>query len=129
MKKSWIDYTEDWMVSPMAFWVHKQVDNKPWYKSEKFNPPAPKKYGSLGYAQLHIEFNGFEFIFTSHEQLNEFIDILGQKLLPTTIELSKRRDTSSGPNSHWLSRLPPKSKSWKYREKLVEYCKKQSFPK
>ena len=129
MKKSWISYTEDWKSSPMAFWVHKEVDKKPWYVAEKFDPPAPKKHGSLGYVKLHIEFNGFKFIFTSQEQLNEFIEILGQKLLPTTIELSKKRSATAGPNGHWLSRMPPKSKSWKYREKLVEYCKKQSFPK
>ena len=128
MKKSWVSYIEDWKVSPMAFWVHKEMDKKPWYKSESFNPPAPKKNGSLGYTKLHIEFNGHIFIFTSHEQLSEFIEILDQKLLPTTIELSKRRGTFSGPNSHWLSRLPSKTKPWKYRQKLVEYCKKQSFP-
>lgn len=128
MKNTTIKYIDDWKQSPMAFWVHVEIDSKPWYNSEKFNPPAPIQIGAKGYLQLTIEFNGFSFLFTSEEQLNEFIEIMERKLLPSTIELSAKRGATKGPNSHWLSRLPGKTKPWKYREKLVKYCKKIEFP-
>ncbi len=129
MKKSDVKYIPDWRQSPMAYWVHIETDSKPWYLSKEFNPPAPKKFGSLGYPQLTIEFNGYVFVFTSEAQLEHFIKIMGTKLLPSSLELSSKRSGDMGPNSHWLSRLPSKIKPWKYRQKLVEYCKKIEFPR
>ena len=54
---------------------------------------------------------------------------MAKKLLPTSIELSTKRTGSKGPNSHWLSRLPAKTKPWKYREKLIKYCNQIEFKK
>lgn len=129
MKNTIIEYASDWKASPMAYWVHIETDSKPWYLSQEFEPPAPKRLRGLGFAKLTIEFGGYSFIFTSEEQLNEFIEIMGNKLLPSSMELSNKRNGSQGANSHWISRLPGKIKPWKYREKLVEYCKKIEFPK
>ncbi|GAL76230.1 hypothetical protein JCM19275_636 [Nonlabens ulvanivorans] len=52
---------------------------------------------------------------------------MARKLLPTTMELSSKRPGRKGPNSHWLSRLPAKTKPWKYREKLIKYCNQIDF--
>ncbi|MBD1263181.1 hypothetical protein HZY62_21520 [Maribacter polysiphoniae] len=129
MKTSFVKYVSDWKLSPMAYWVHIETDSKPWYLSQEFEPPAPKRFGTLGFPQLTVEFNGHSFIFTSKEQLEQFIEIMGRKLLPSSMELSSNRTGFRGPNSHWLSRLPGKTKPWKYREKLVGFCKKLEFPK
>lgn len=129
MKRFDVEYIPDWRKSPMAYWVHIETDSKPWYLSKEFKPPAPKKLNGLGYPQLTIAFDGHVFIFTSEEQLEQFIKIMGTKLLPSSLELSGKRSGVMGPNRHWLSRLPSKTKSWKYRAKLIEYCKKIKFPK
>ena len=65
MKSFQFGYTQDWKNSPIAFWVHIETNKEPWYHSESFSPPAPIKHGDLGYPVLTIEFDGFNFIFTS----------------------------------------------------------------
>jgi len=54
---------------------------------------------------------------------DHFIEILSRKVIPTSRALSKKRGSTKGPNSHWLSRLPAKTKSYKYRSKPVEFMK------
>ncbi|GAK99752.1 hypothetical protein JCM19314_937 [Nonlabens ulvanivorans] len=76
MKNKTFGYTEDWKTSPMAYWVHIEADDKPWYISEKFDPPAPVRHGSLGYPYLTIELDGFRFSFTSEAQFEEFKTIM-----------------------------------------------------
>nr|WP_042296787.1 hypothetical protein [Nonlabens ulvanivorans] len=76
---------------------------------------------------MTIELDGFRFSFTSEAQFEEFKTIMARKLLPTTMELSSKRPGRKGPNSHWLSRLPAKTKPWKYREKLIKYCNQIDF--
>lgn len=129
MKNSSVKYVPDWKFSPMAYWVHIETGSKSWRLSDEFEPPAPKQFGGLGYPQLTIEFNGYSFIFTSEQQLEVFIAVMARKLLPSSLELSNKRIGTQGPNGHWLSRLPGKTKPWRYREKLVEYCRKIDFPK
>lgn len=68
-----------------------------------------------------VEFDGFTFRFASLAELDVCVATLSQKVLPTTRRLSAERDTEMGPNSHWLSRLPKDTKSWRYREQAVRY--------
>jgi hypothetical protein len=124
MKKYRIEYSETWKNVPMAFWVHKEIDGQPWYDAKEFSPPAPIKDINGNYKIYNVEIDGFTFIFSSKEQIEECINILSKKLLPSTIELSKSRTENLGPNSHWLSRLPENVKNWKYRQKAVKYLKK-----
>lgn len=127
MKRVEFGYVSDWKSNSMAYWVHIEEGKSIWSKSKKFNPPAPIKDGVQGYRKLTIEFDGFIFEFTSEAQFEEFITVMSKKLLPTSFELANKRPGSKGPNSHWLSRLPGKTKPWRYREKLIQYCKKISF--
>ena len=129
MKNSYIEYIPDWKSNPMSYWVHIEKDGQPWFQSKEFDPPAPKRFGEIGYAQLTIEFDGCSFMFTSAEQLQVFIEIMECKLLPSSLKLSGKRDGLKGPNSHWISRLPSKTKNWKYRKKLITYCKSIKFPR
>ena len=124
MKKRWITYNEDWHDGPMTYWVHIEADGRSWHEASRFEPPLPTRVPGKGFARFHVEFNGCIFEFASLDELRACIDTLGQKLLPTTIRLSRGRGGEMGPNSHWLSRLPPKAKPWRYREPAVLYLQK-----
>ncbi len=123
MKNFRVDYAERWQDEPLAFWVHREQGDAPWYQTDDFDPPAPKPVPGKGYAIYCVEIDGMIFRFSSIPQIERCIEILGRKLLPRTIDLAAQRGTSKGPNSHWLSRLPKKAKPWRYREKAVKYLR------
>ncbi len=124
MKNYEISYSDDWRSFPMAYWVHIENDGKPWFASEEFTPPAPKKEVNGRYKVYSIEVDGFTFVFSSMEQLDHCIEILSRKLLPTTGALSEKRPGHMGPNTHWLSRLPAHVKPWTYRQKAIKHLTK-----
>ena len=124
MKKHWIEFVEDWQPGPMTYWVHVEADSRPRHKSRKFDPPIPSAVAGKGFARFFVEFDGCTFEFASLDELRVCISTLGKKLLPTTIRLSQDRGGGMGPNSHWLSRLPPKTKPWRYRERAVAYMQR-----
>lgn len=127
MKKFWITYSDTWKDCPLAFWVHKPLEEGEFYEeTTEFNPEGPKKH-IQGYPVYNFELDGFVFVFSSIEQIEHFVKILSIKVLPTTRKLSEQRGGKLGPNRHWLSRLPAKTKSYKYRQKLVSFIKSE-FP-
>lgn len=104
----------------MAFWVHHEVGPAHWISATEYSPPAPKPIGRLGYLYLCCEFQTETLVFSSREQLAEFIAVTSMKPMPTSKQLSSRRGTLAGPNQHWLSRLHPALKTAKVRERLVK---------
>jgi hypothetical protein len=124
MKKHWIEYSQRWRPSSMSYWVHVETDDRPWFTSTSFDPPLPGPIAGKGYPQYFVEFDGYTFEFASLDEIRVCIATLGQKLLPTTIRLSQQRGGDLGPSSHWLSRLSPKTKPWRYRERAVAYLQK-----
>ena len=123
MKKYWIEYSRDFTRSPITFWVHKEVGEGPWYQSTDFDPPLPGPVPGKGFANYFVECDGFVFQFSSLAEMNEAIEVLSLKNLPTDRQLSECRGTVKGPNSHWLSRLPGSVKPWRYREKAIKVLK------
>lgn len=124
MKRYWIDYQESEPDLPMTFWVHRAVDLvEVWSESTRFDPPRQPPVPGKGYPVFQVEFDGFIFAFASLAEIRECIKVLEQKLLPRTYDLSAERETFMGPNSHWLSRLPAKTKRWKYRKGAVAYLR------
>lgn len=80
----------------MTYWVHG-------------NDYSPVKERSLrGFRRYYVQVNGFQFEFSTLEELEVCRKTLGQKLLPP-----------SYPNQHWLSRLPGWTKSWRFRSRAV----------
>ena len=124
MKNRWITFTDKWQPSPLSYWVHVESDGRPWHAAAEFDPPLPRPVPGQGFARYYIEFDGCTFEFASLDELRTCIATLRQKLLPTTIRLSQDRGGEMGPNSHWLSRLPAKTKPWRYRERAVAYMEK-----
>lgn len=109
-------FESDWRHVPSAFWVHRPVEGKP----DTFTPPAPLAIPHKGYPVLHVEFEDCELLFSSTAQLEHYIDVLSRTALPTSRHISKASGLKTGPNQHWLSRLPGELKSPKKRQSLVK---------
>jgi hypothetical protein len=118
------EFTADWRAEPMAFWVHAAADESTWAHATSYSPAAPTAIAHRGYAVLCIEADATTLRFSSPEQLDHFIDILGRKPMPSTRRLSQLRGADFGPNSHWLSRLPAALKQPKTRQQLISKLKK-----
>ena len=119
MKKWQIVFRPDYYATPMSFWVHIPLDGEVWRDAKQFAPPLPKAVPGKGFPLLLIRFLGVELEFASVEEAEHFWEVIAQKHLRSTRELSRKRTEDYGPNRHWLSRLPSKLKPWKQREKLI----------
>ena len=104
----------------MAYWVHVQVGDVPWRDAAEYDPPAPRRVSRKGYPILCVAYQDTVLRFSSRPQAEEFIRVLRLKPLPTSSRLSAARCGGHGPNSHWLSRLPPSIKSPKHRIRVVQ---------
>lgn len=113
-------FEEDWQNVPLALWVHVPVAGS---RGQLHEPPAPSRVPHKGFAILHVPFAEHDLVFSSPEQLDHFIGVLAMTPLPTSRQLSARRSPTSGPNGHWLSRLPAELKTPRARIKLVEVMK------
>lgn len=109
-------FEADWRNAPGAFWVPVPVDGQP----EIFAPLAPLAVPHKGFAMLHVEFEAFELLFSSAAQLEHYIEVLSKTALPTSRQLSEASGLKTGPNQHWLSRLPAELKSPRSRPSLVK---------
>src|SRR4051812_25406557 len=104
--KSWTEERTDWRDAPMAYWVHREIDFPSWRDASVYDPPEPKPAGKNGYVFFCLEYRREILVFSSAQQLEEFIRIMSMNPLPTSKRLSGLRGSVAGPNSHWLSRLP-----------------------
>lgn len=105
----------DWRTAPLAFWVHVTVTGS----DKECVPSAPVEVLHKGFVVLHVDAADVDLQFSSLAQLDHFIEVMVTKPLPTSRQLSRKRELPVGPNSHWLSRLPVKLKAPKERAKLV----------
>lgn len=111
-----VEFVPDWRFAPLAYWVHA------WSKEETAGTTlaaAPGEVPHRGYRCLWVEVADIELCFTSAAQLAHCIDVLTRVPLPTTRRLSSLRPGSTGPNAHWLSRLPARLKQPRARAKVV----------
>ena len=117
MTKWRIEYNDEFVSSPLTYWVHDTVDGQPWSDSAVYEPPLPSVIGGKGYAQLYVDILGVEIMFSSVEEVEHFLDVIKRKNMPTTHQLTK---DSSDLNRHWLSRFPSKLLAWRKREKYIK---------
>lgn len=108
-------FEHDWRTAPLAFWVHVPTGEA----TSDYLPPAPKVVLHKGFRVLHVEIDNVDLQFSSLAQLNHFIEVIEAIPRPTSLQLSRKRASTVGPNGHWLSRLPAKLKAPKAKEKLV----------
>ena len=124
MKKVRVSFTPEFQPSPVTYWVHVNRDGDSWRDATVYEPPLPDPVPGKGWARLSVEFNGVVLEFASGHEVEHVIEVLSTNPLPTTRSLSRLRGSPKGPNSHWLSRLPAKAKSWKFRQQLVAHLSK-----
>ncbi len=105
----------------MTYWVHIEADGRPWNQAQVFIPPAPKPIPGKGYALYTVEIDNAVLWFASLDELRTCISTVSQKVLPSSLVLSRKRGTSLGPSTHWLNRLPLRSMTWPYRQKAAKY--------
>ena len=103
----------------MRRWVHRLI-NSPKRGESVFDPPPPPPIPGKGFPAYFVEFDGFVFRFSSLDELDVCINVLGQKNLPN-VEAEWRGQ--SGPGSHWLNKLPGRVLPWSYREPAVKYVR------
>jgi hypothetical protein len=72
------------------------------------------------YAQLVVYLDGFTLRFSTPPELDHFLDIMSRRLLPRGPGFIGGRASLGLPNNHWLSRLPKKCKTLKYRSKITK---------
>ena len=96
MKRHWIEYRPTRTHGPMTYWVHREADGKPWYESQAHEPPLQPAVPGKGFPLFIVEYGDFTFVFASLAELREAIDVLGRKLLPTTIRLTEARHAGPG---------------------------------
>lgn len=119
MKQWRIEYRPAYTETPLSFWVHRHIDHEVWCYATQFEPELPKAIPCKGYPLLVVNALGIELEFASVAEVEHFLEVIGQKNMPTTQHLSRRRSNNYGPNRHWLSRLPSSIKSWPKRKKMI----------
>jgi hypothetical protein len=121
MKRRWIEYREEWYrSSPMAFWVHLPADGRSWLEAKEFKPPRPSPVPGKGFPVYFVEFDGFIFCFSSLDEIDVCINVLGRRNLPDVTNEWRGR---TGPGSHWLNKLPGRVLPWTYRKRAVDYLR------
>ena len=119
MRKWRIEYRPKYQRTPISFWVHRHLDGDVWSRCEKFDPPLPEAIPCKGYPCLVVNALGTELEFASIQEAEHFLEVISRKNLPTTLQLSRQRTETLGPNRHWLSRLPAGLKPWSKRQKII----------
>ncbi|MEM9693095.1 MAG: hypothetical protein AAGA56_11155 [Myxococcota bacterium] len=122
MKRRWTEITPTWVPGPMSFWVHVEVVDRQSGRPSH-SPPLPVARAGWGHMRFFAEYDGFVFEFASLDEVRACIAVLGQKNMPTSFRLAAGRPGHEGPNTHWLSRLPARTKRWRYRQGAVQYLK------
>ena len=118
-----IEYGPKYQSTPMSFWVHRNLDSDAWVRSKEFDPPLPAAIPCRGFPRLVVKALGTELEFASLAEAKHFLEVISQKNMPTSRQLSRQRTEAKGPNSHWLSRLPANLKPWSKRQKLIPIIK------
>ncbi len=123
MKKWRIEYRPEYTPSPLSFWVHKHLDAEVWSEATEYEPGLPKGIPCKGFAVLVVNALGVELEFSSVEEAEHFLEVIAQKNMPTSMQLSRQRNVNRGPNGHWSSRLPASLKPWSKRKKIIPVIK------
>lgn len=107
-----------WAGPGWGGWVNRQTASGQW-KTPRYRQLPYLRQRRL-WCLLHVQFRGLELVFALPEELDQFLEVMSQKLLPSGNRLISGLPYGR-PNRHWLSRLPKKAKSWKIRSALGDY--------
>ena len=126
-----LSYHREFPFTPLSYWAGQHINgwvNKQTVSGQWRSPT----YGETPFAtqrklwcRLEVQFRGVTLFFATPQELDHFLAIMQQKHLPSGPSLVQGRRMGR-PNNHWLSRLPAKAKSWKFRNAICEFLSRQA---
>lgn len=126
MKQASLSYHGTFPETPLSFWAgHARYA---WIRAgtasgQKRKPQMvdhPFRRQRRLWCLLSVHLDGVDLVFATPRELDMLTQTLSRNPLPSGCSLDPRFRLGR-PNNHWLSRLPAKAKSHKYREKLIAY--------
>lgn len=126
MKLVKLTYHEEFPATPVSGWAG--ASWRAWIKqsSDSGQPKRPKQIAHPFLSQrklwclLHLQFDGVGLRFATPREIDHVVDVLSKNPLPSGHSLVPGVRLGR-PNSHWLSRLPSKAKSLKFRKRLCGF--------
>ncbi|SHH67458.1 hypothetical protein [Cognatishimia maritima] len=127
MKKAKLTYSKEFCWGPISGWAGAR---KFAYSNQSFERgPAVVRHPFLTssklWCQLEIEYQNILLLFSMPPELDQFTFVMGMNPLPSGGSLVKGQRLGR-PNNHWLSRLPAKAKSRKFRLGLLKYIEESN---
>lgn len=108
-----------WAGARDSGWVREQTASGQW-KSPRFARRHPFSEQRKLWLQLSVEFQGVLLVFATPLELDQFLSVMSKNPLPSGRSLFPGRAVGR-PNNHWLSRLPSKAKTLKFRTAACRY--------
>ncbi len=113
------EYRSEPVCSPLSFWVHRAREGETWASASAHDPPRPRAVPGRGWPIYIVAYRGRRLVFASLAEIDSAIAVLGQRHLPTTLQLAREAGFPRFQHGHWLSTLPAFWKPWKTRRLLV----------
>lgn len=127
MKTASVSYSRDFRPSPISFWVgppgsfyvrRTGQNGQPLSPSLRRNPIYKSR---MLWAYLETNLNGVDLHFATTLELDHLLEIFKRRVLPKGSNLTPGFDRPGLPNNHWLSRLPARSLSFKFRQDVIRF--------
>jgi len=115
MKDVWVTYSAGYPWTRMTLYAHRHIHfTTP-------GPDLPAYYSSRKrWAQLHVLLDGIELVIGDPDELAYLCHVFSQKVMPSGRAFDGRTPVGR-PNGSWLSRLPSKAKTPKFRRRFLAY--------
>ncbi|PDT38381.1 hypothetical protein CO671_03045 [Rhizobium sp. M10] len=126
MKSAELFYSREFPETPMSWWAGARLNG--WIpettRSGQIKRPRRIVHSFASqrklWCLLAVHFDGVDLIFATPLELDQFLAVMSQNPLPSGWALVPG-NLLGRPNKHWLSRLPKKAKSWKFRQSICKF--------
>lgn len=117
--KTQVDTDLTYLVHRPASWLNSlKLGARTWQNAAKFFPPRPRAVPNMGFPYLTVVDNKANYVFTSGAEIDHFVEVFSQKILPTSRQLAEKHGVLTV-NRTWLSRV--KKAKFSSRLSLVSY--------
>ena len=126
MKSAQLTYHRAFPWSPISGWAGAREYGWVQRPNASGQPRLPETiyhpfpWQRLLWCRLAVHFQGVDLLFAMPLELDQFIAVMGANPLPSGRSLLPEQRRGR-PNNHWLSRLPAKAKTWKFRQAVCRY--------
>ncbi len=115
-----------WCVHRPVAWPEGTAPGaRTWQKALRFVPPRPGPVSGNGYAVLEVTDRADLYRFTSGAEIDEFVRVMGNRVLPNAEALAAHYGMSLK-NQIWISRVP--KRDYPRRAALVGFLRRNEAP-